>query len=143
MKSVKSVSHLQTLALGKGASARLGGVTMNSTAERIQPSPAKPSQPEPVKPVAAPTTPKPETRAPDLMPALLESVAAMGDYACQAQAAQDTNTRVLAEMGRVLEAIAKLPQPQPMQETAAKGWLLKVERDTRGLMTDIICTPRK
>ena len=62
------------------------------------------------------------------------------------QSSTDHLLGAVNEKGRITphgQEIAKLPRIQPAQEVAIKGWTLKVERDTRGLMTENICNPQK
>lgn len=142
MKSVKSVSHLQTLALGKGASARVGGVTMNSTAERIQT--ASQPKPEPVAPPEAPAKPVAEPKSPDLLPALITSMDHIGACVKQSNEAQSTNAEALTGLAKILEKlIQQTPAQKAVGQEVAKqvivnGWVMTVQRDTRGLMTHIV-----
>jgi hypothetical protein len=137
MKTFKSTDALKQAALSKGASASVGGVKFNSTADKIaavptpKPEPVKPPEPAPALSAALPT--------PDLAPIVQSAVDAM---AASVNIVTMDNAKVMAEVAKVMEKIAMqttAPSAAP-QADPAKAWKLKVNRDTRGFMDTVDIT---
>lgn len=132
MKTVKTASDLQRLALTKGASASVGGVRFNSAFDTVttdRPAKAKPVAPEAVQPTAPDSAmllskiiellarPTPEIKMPDIViPEIKMPEIKMPDI-------QWPSTPT--------------PTAPPAQ---AVSWCFKVERDVRGFMTQIVAT---
>ena len=146
MKTVKSLDELKRLALARGASTTVGKDKFNSMMAKAdykkpQIAPAiAPIMPTPELIVPTPDAPiefKPEIVVQDVMPAMQASIDAIGAYATKADDLNQSNSKVMAEVQKVLAAVSAKPVSQPV-----KGWVMTVERDTRGLLTQIIATPK-
>lgn len=142
MKTFKSVDALKTAALQKGASASVGGIKFNSTADKVNAVQFPIPVPEPVqeqpKPEPIPEPPKPVEvpQAQDLAPIVQSAVDAMA--ASVSEVTKDS-ARVMSEVLKFTEQLA-LANSSPTQtgapaDTPAKHWRLKVNRNQRtGLM---------
>ena len=137
MKTFKSADALKTAALQRGASASVGGVKFNSTADKVNavfPVPLpEPEQPKP-QPIIETVLIQEPPKQQDLAPIVQTAVDAM---AASVKAVSIDNAKVMEEVAKVMEKISLQPQqtPQAPLETPAKHWRLKVNRNSRtGLM---------
>lgn len=125
MKVVKSAEALKRLALARGSSASVGGVKFNSTSDRVIAERTPKSEPKP----APPEAPKPvATDNAELLGKIVELLA---------RPAPEVRLPDIVMPEIVLPEI-KLPA----QAEAKTSWVFKVERDVRGLMTQIVATPK-
>lgn len=142
MKTVKSSDALKGLALARGASASFKDGQFNSSGEKVQtkkpePKPEPKVEPKPETKAEPPIEFKPEIIVQDVFPAVQASIDAIGQYASKVDDLSRSNAKVMSEVQKVLE---KVSAPTTSKPTA---WVMKVERDTRGLLTQIIATPKE
>lgn len=116
MRTVKSVSDLQRIAFGTGATVRVDGRPINASGAKVSIVPPKPA-PEPAPKVEPPAAPQPDVR-PEV-------------YALMAEQARD--------QARLTET---LMQTLAMREPAPRTpWRFEVKYDREGRITEVLANP--
>ena len=130
MKTVKSSDSLRRLSLSRGASVSLGGKSFNSTEDRVSTERKQVAEPVAERPLPQ-TAPVPSQDNSKLLEKMVELL---------------SRSAPEIKMPDITLPEINFPEQKPAQvviQPAPKtSWVFKVERDVRGLMTQITATQK-